>query len=490
MNDLQAILHDSSSDDEDYVGLIHAVHAVASVAAEASHKMSTNRKAMAIARLKKTDKRSIPRKNKPRKKLDHSGALFCIVRDFLGPEALFLDDFDLYFRISRSRFDKIFNDIGRAGIKFFTQPKTNLVGAPIASMEARILLPLKTLAYGVAMHCFCPYFQISKSLAIDCCREFDKAICFLYLDEWLRCPTADDLTNIVNLHHHQHGVPGMLGSLDCSQIFWKNCPKAWHGTYKTGKEKKPSVILEAICDYNCFFWHATFGYAGSLSDNNVLSLSPFLSKLLDGSFSDLEAHLIPFSIAGEEFDQCYVLTDGVYPLYARFAKPVKQPLTMIERRYTKWQESVRKAIERAFGILKERWQWVDRPIQLRDVQEISLRMNTCLILHNICVSDRVMGDVTASYKPDYDLTNLRPHERLDLAQDAEQFQAFVPRGDPPIVGNTNMTEEAMEWILSRDMNWNRLVNEDEYYRLFHALQNYFNAGHDDGFEAIPPREFE
>ena len=181
----------------------------------------------------------------------------------------------------------------------------------------------------------------------------------------------------------------------------------------------------------------------------------------------------------------------MYPLYARFAKPVKQPLTMIEKRYTQWQESVRKAIERAFGILKERWQWVERPIQLRDVQEISLRMNTCLILHNICVSDRVMGgDVTQSYKPDYDLTNLRPHERLDLAQDTDQFQAFVPRGESPIVGNRNMSEEAMEWILSRDMNWNRLVNEDEYYRLFHALQNYFNAGHDDGFEAVSPREFE
>ena len=82
---------------------------------------------------------------------------------------------------------------------------------------------------------------------------------------------------------------------------------------------------------------------------------------------------------------------------------------MIEKRYTQWQESVRKAIERAFGILKERWQWVDRPILLRDVQEISLRMNTCLVLHNICVSDRVMGDVNLSYKADYDLQNLRPH---------------------------------------------------------------------------------
>ena len=485
MDALQSFMDESSSDEE-YVALSTVAHAVAVVAEEAALSPDlTNRKALAAARIKKRDRRSAPRKNKRRKKLDHAGALNCINRDFLGPEPLFLDDFHHYFRISRSRYDKIFNDIGRAGIKFFTQQKMNLVGEPIASMEARILLPLKTLAYGVAMHCFCPYFQLSKTLAIECCREFDKAICFLYLDEWLRCPTADDLTSIVNLHNHHHDIPGMLGSLDCSQIFWKNCPKAWHGSYKTGKEKKPSVILEAICDYNCFFWHSTFGYAGSLSDNNVLSLSPFLDKMLDGTFAELESHVVPFTIGGEDFHQCFVLTDGVYPLYSRFAKPVKQPLTMMQKRYTKWQESARKAIERAFGILKERWQWVDRPILLRDLQEISLRMNTCLILHNICVSDRIMGDVALSYKADNDLTNLRPHETIDLPGDVVNFENFVPRGVGVVVGNTNLTDEAMEWILSREINWNRLVNEDEYYRLFHALQDKFNAGHDDGFDPVP-----
>ena len=133
------------------------------------------------------------------------------------------------------------------------------------------MLPLKTLSYGVAMHTFCDYFQMSCNLAIEACRQFDSAITFLYQDEWMRCPTKDDMTAIVNLHTHQHNVSGMLGSLDCSQTFWKNCPKAWHGTYKTGKEKKPSIVLEAICDYHCFFWHTTYGYAGSLSDENVMS---------------------------------------------------------------------------------------------------------------------------------------------------------------------------------------------------------------------------
>ena len=120
---------EDSSSDEEYVALTHAVHAVASVAEEVSQRVSMNRKVMALSRIKKKDRRSIPRKNKPRKKLDHAGALLCINRDFLGPNALFLDDFHLYFRISRSRFDKIYNDIGRAGIKFFIQTKTNLVGS-------------------------------------------------------------------------------------------------------------------------------------------------------------------------------------------------------------------------------------------------------------------------------------------------------------------------------------------------------------------------
>jgi hypothetical protein len=70
------------------------------------------------------------------------------------------------------------------------------------------------------------------------------------------------------------------GSLDCTHIFWKNCPKAWRGSYK-GKEDKPSIVFEAIANYHQWFWHASYGYAGTLNDINILSLSPFHESLMD-----------------------------------------------------------------------------------------------------------------------------------------------------------------------------------------------------------------
>ena len=480
----------SSSSEEDEVAAMLLVQAAAYLEDEEEHQRMTLdanfRRAVALDRLRSFDMRSLGIREKKRRVFDHAGALHCINRDYLGPEPLFIDDFPCYFRVSRSRFEKIMQDVGNSPFAFFKAQCPT--GRPLSSIQSRLMLPLKTLAYGVAMHTFCDYFQMSRNLAIEACRQFDSVITFLYQEEWMRCPTKDDMTAIVNLHHHHHNVSGMLGSLDCSQTFWKNCPKAWHGTYKTGKEKKPSIVLEAICDYHCFFWHTTYGYAGSLSDENVMYLSPFLQKMADGSFGNLEDHLVPYSIAGEQFNQTFVLTDGIYPMFSRFVKPIKQPMTRKEKRFTKWQESARKSIERAFGILKERFQWVDRPIQLIDLTEISLRMNSCIILHNMCVSDRVMHSVALSYRPDYDIHNLREHERLAPPPDLQAFQVHVPHGNQAVVGNDNLSDEAREWILTRENNWNKLVNRDEYYRLLFALMDFHNAGFDDGDEVLPPSE--
>jgi hypothetical protein len=85
-----------------------------------------------------------------------------------------------------------------------------------SSLAARLLLPLKTLAYGVPPHTFIDYFQMSPQYARECCKEFDKAMRTIYMNEFLRLPTATDLKNIVKLHKAAHGVDGMIGSLDCT----------------------------------------------------------------------------------------------------------------------------------------------------------------------------------------------------------------------------------------------------------------------------------
>ncbi len=64
-----------------------------------------------------------------------------------------------------------------------------------------------------------------------------------------------------------------------------------------------------------------------------------------------------------------------------------------------WQEATQKDIERAFGNLKIMWKFVSRPIEIWNLNDIASRMLTALILHNIVVSDRGMGDMNLRYNP-------------------------------------------------------------------------------------------
>ena len=184
-------------------------------------------------------------------------------------------------------------DIAASANRFYLN-RVDGYGKVGASFEAKLLLPLKTLGYGVPPHTFRDYFSMSEQLAKDCTIQFDLAIKELYTEEYLRCPTSTDLKNIATLHEAAHGVEGLLGSLDCSHVYWKNCPVAWQGSYK-GKEKKPSIVLEAMCDYNRWFWHASFGYAGTMNDKTIFDQTapwgegtddPNLSNRIECRFGD------------------------------------------------------------------------------------------------------------------------------------------------------------------------------------------------------------
>lgn len=200
----------------------------------------------------------------------------------------------------------------------------------------------------------------------------------------------------------------MFGSLDCMHTPWKNCPKAWQGSYvssgQDSKKKSPSLVLEAVCNYHLWFWHALFGYAGSLNDLNILNLSPLLDSLVDGTFDNVEkqSRTVPFVINGEIFNFLFLLVDGIYPPYSRFVRTIHEPVTQIEKLFAKWQEAGRKDIERAFGALQGGWQATARPFYQMDLLQIADVMHACLIMHNMCVSDRIMeADINARYNPSF-----------------------------------------------------------------------------------------
>jgi hypothetical protein len=174
-------------------------------------------------------------------------------------------------------------------------------------------------------------------------------------------------------------------------------------------------------------------YTGNLNDRTILSLSPLLDRLLDGSFQEVGrvSGAVPFVISDHQFNKTWITVDGIYPQYSRFVRGVKEPITQRDKRHTKWQEATRKDIERAFGDLKGTWQLLDRPILLMDLEQISLRVTTCIILHNMLVSDRVMGQCGVVYNPVHILQE--NENEVDHVHQLEDLAA-VQGGDPDCAG--------------------------------------------------------
>lgn len=423
----------------------------------------------------KTDHRSQPRGK--RREFKHEEALQCILRDYLGNAPLFDGiHFEMMFRISKERYLRLEKEILADPLDSFFPRKfdkgTQKWGA---STQAKILLPLKTMAYGVPPHCFTDYFQMSPSMARSCCQHFRKIIKRLYEGEYLRLPDKDDMKAIYDLHLSQHKVPGMFGSLDCMHTWWKNCPMAWQGAYK-GKEKKPTIVLEAACDYNLWFWHASYGHAGTNNDISIFNLSPLLENMLNGVFHELESDITPFTINGEIFSRMFLLVDGIYPQYARFVKAIEEPVLADEKKFTKWQESVRKDIERAFGVLQARWQVLARPIHTIVLDDIATTVACCMILHNMCVSDRVMGHVYARYKPSESIKDPSCVMSLNSVYYPSDFSdVHVKDGEDNTVmqaniGGSSNVPAVMCKVLRRRKEWQDLSDETEYSRLQTALK--------------------
>lgn len=212
-----------------------------------------------------------------------------------------------------------------------------------------------------------------------------------------------------------------------------------------------------MVDYNCYFWSTAFGYPGALNDLNVLDRSPLLRQMVDGSLEKLEKSHVPYNIAGEEFNQLYILGDGIYPRYSRFVKSISCPLTAEEKKFAEWHEASRKDVERAFGLLKGVFHILVGDIKVMSHQNLSNIVLTTLILHNMRVEERVSG-IEASYNPTDSVDELHD-DSIPLRP------GLVP----------SKVDESWKTKLSRQ--WSMLKDYETHFKLKNALINHVNQNH-------------
>ncbi|XP_020270507.1 uncharacterized protein LOC109845647 [Asparagus officinalis] len=124
------------------------------------------------------------------------------------------------------------------------------------------------------------------------------------------------------------------------------------------------------------------GLPGSLNDINVLDRSPVFDDIESG-----EAPRVNFTVNGREYNLAYYLADGIYPKWLVFVQSIQMPQGNKHQFFAKQQESCRKDVERAFGVLQARFAIVRQPARMWDLDVLGKIMRACIILHNMIVED-------------------------------------------------------------------------------------------------------
>ena len=99
------------------------------------------------------------------------------------------------------------------------------------------------------------------------------------------------------------GLPGCIGSMDCTRVKWTMC-LARHRWTHTGKEGFPTCVFLVIVDHDKRVQYVSCHYKGSCNDVQICQNDPICLAVLSGALEDIEYNLY------NEFGEIYKCKGG------------------------------------------------------------------------------------------------------------------------------------------------------------------------------------
>ncbi|GJV78281.1 ALP1-like protein isoform X1 [Tanacetum coccineum] len=95
-----------------------------------------------------------------------------------------------------------------------------------------------------------------------------------------------------------------------------------------------------------------------------------------------------FVVNEKTYEKGYYLADEIYPQWSTFVKAFNMAMDQKTMKFKRVQESSRKDIERAFGVLQGRWGIIQQPTRAYQMNTIKRTMYCRIILHNMILQDQ------------------------------------------------------------------------------------------------------
>nr|GEU72405.1 hypothetical protein [Tanacetum cinerariifolium] len=158
------------------------------------------------------------------------------------------------FRMARPLFKRIINAVTNRDAYFHSN--VDCTGREGISSLIKCTSAIHQLTYNVNASFLDEYMQMSKRSSCTALDHFCQAVMEIYGPEYLRKPTVTNIEKLYRHHEEKHGIPGILGSLDCTDWEWFSFPYTFKGQYvRRDHGLNLFILLEVVASQDLWIWH-------------------------------------------------------------------------------------------------------------------------------------------------------------------------------------------------------------------------------------------
>jgi hypothetical protein len=234
---------------------------------------------------------------------------------------------------------------------------------------------------------------IGESTCNTIFKVFVTKISNLLYHEYVKEPEGQELQRVME-GYRLLGLPGAIGSMDVTHVWWARCPPelVWSCT---GKEEHPTLAFQCVVDHNRRIHHVSVPFFGGTNDKTITKNDSFPLRVACGKYRNVEYVLYDDTGIPQLCKGVYLIVDGGYDKEGHLMCPKAWPVQMKDVKWSEWLESCRKDVECTFGIIKARWRWLRSPILFKSMDLIGDAMRTACIFHNVLLTwDHLETDYT------------------------------------------------------------------------------------------------
>lgn len=300
------------------------------------------------------------------------------------------------FRMPYQSYLNLLED-ARIGGWFPNVGKKDATGRAGAPLELLLLGALRYIGRGWTFDDLEEATGISEERHRRFLHDFIKVGSTTMYDRWVIMPTTADEAATHMAEYTKAGFPGCPFSSDGTHVMSEKIQARLRNVHLGPKEAHTARAFNTTVNHRRMILNTTRGAPSTFNDKILVNFDDLLCGIETGTLlSDVVFELYEYDNAGSvttaSYSGVYALVDCGYIQRASLVCPIKYPASVVELRWSRWLESMRKDVECTFGIMKGRFRILKCGIRLHGVEAVDDLWATCCALHNMLLEVDGLSD--------------------------------------------------------------------------------------------------